>query len=790
MASIALDFRKGSRPGRKRFPRLPCALAAALLVSGSVLTSAADDRTQALDYLGRGADAYRMGDLAQATRHWSEAIRFCRIAGDTALEAEALARRGEALELLGQLRDAASDLKRAMADAEKVGDAAQLASTAGALGNVYFQEKDLDGARSMLTRSLDLARSKGLQSIIAATSNNLGNLKAATGDSAGARSAYDESIDAARRVGDGQLLVTALTNKARLELRSGDHKEGIATLRQALDRALSLAPSREKVYALLSIGSLAKPPSNPPHGLSEADKASLQVIGYEALQQATRIAEDRGDSRAASLGWGYLAELYEAAGRKDEARRLSERAILLAQKSDAPDLLYRWEWLEGRLAKAAGDRDGAITDYRSAVTALESVRRDIPVEYVDGRSSYRETVGPLYFELADLLLQKSASAGSDPKTVAAILVEARNTVETLKTAEIRDYFKDQCLSAVQEKATTLERTAGASKHTAALYPIILSDRVELLVSFADGLRQFTSRVDEKTLNDTAHRLRLSLETLGKRDYVEPGKRLYDWLIRPLEPELAAHGIDTLVVIPDGVLRTLPFSTLYDGKEFLISKYALATAPGLTLIDPRPIAPQPEHALLAGLSKPVQGYAPLRFVGDELTSLNKMYGGRVLQDEAFRLGAVEQDLKTVPYSIVHIASHGEFDSDPTKTYVLTYDGKLTLDALEGAVKYSEFREQPLELLTLSACRTAAGDDRAALGLAGVAIKAGARSAVASLWFVSDEASAKLIELFYEKLHGGQISKAKAMQEAQLELMKDLRFRHPGYWSPFLVIGNWL
>jgi CHAT domain-containing protein len=374
--------------------------------------------------------------------------------------------------------------------------------------------------------------------------------------------------------------------------------------------------------------------------------------------------------------------------------------------------------------------------------------------------------------------------------VKPILIEARDTVETLKSAEVRDYFKEQCLAAPEAKRTAVERAAGQSSRTAVLYPIILPDRIELLLSFADGPQQFTSHVDAKTLNDTVHSLRPAVETLGKRDYFGPAERLYDWLIRPIDAALAERHIDTLVVIPDGALRTIPFATLYDGKEFLVAKYALATSPGLTLMDPEPIERQANaRVLLAGLSKPVQGFAALDSVPGELSSIGKLYGGTVLENEDFRLSTVEQDLKTVPYSVVHIASHGEFDSDPQNTYILTYDGKLTLDNLEDALKYSQFREQPLELLTLSACRTAAGDDKSALGLAGVAIKAGARSAVASLWFVSDEASTHLIELFYAKLSAG-LSKAKAMQQAQLEMIGDRRFRHPGYWSPFLVIGNWL
>ena len=187
---------------------------------------------------------------------------------------------------------------------------------------------------------------------------------------------------------------------------------------------------------------------------------------------------------------------------------------------------------------------------------------------------------------------------------------------------------------------------------------------------------------------------------------------------------------------------------------------------------------------------MQGYPALPNVAREIKTVGQIEDGVVLANEAFRQAEVQQMLRSAPYSIVHIASHGEFDSDPARTFLLTYDGKMTLDELERSVKYSEFRDEPLELLTLSACRTAAGDDRAALGLAGVAIKAGARSALASLWFISDQASPDLVIDFYERLKQPGMTKAKALQQAQVALMSDRRFRHPAYWSAFMIIGNWL
>ena len=145
---------------------------------------------------------------------------------------------------------------------------------------------------------------------------------------------------------------------------------------------------------------------------------------------------------------------------------------------------------------------------------------------------------------------------------------------------------------------------------------------------------------------------------------------------------------------------------------------------------------------------------------------------------------------MPYSVVHVASHAEFNRDVTNTFLLTYDGKLSLNQMESLFKPRQFRGDPVELLTLSACETAAGDERAALGLAGIALKAGARSALGTLWHVNDEASPILITEFYRQLQSGQTTKAKALQAAQQKLLSDVRYQHPFYWSPYLMIGNWL
>jgi CHAT domain-containing protein len=232
------------------------------------------------------------------------------------------------------------------------------------------------------------------------------------------------------------------------------------------------------------------------------------------------------------------------------------------------------------------------------------------------------------------------------------------------------------------------------------------------------------------------------------------------------------------------------AALHDGTQFLISRYAVATTPGLTLTDPHPLVREHLHVLAAGLTQSVRGFPALPYVSQELRGIQSLFGGTVLLDRAFHLSSMETALQRGRFDVVHIASHGEFASDVEHSFILTFDTNLTLEHLEQLVRRLQFRDEPLELLTLSACETAVGDERAALGLAGVAIKAGARSALATLWRVHDEATALLVTEFYRQLQDPSVSRAVALQRAQLHLLQDPRYQHPFFWSPFLLLNSWL
>jgi Uncharacterized protein conserved in bacteria len=722
------------------------------------------------------------GDFEHAVTAWLKASELYAAQGNTRKQVRALIGLAQAYRALGLRAQSLEVLQRALPLAQASSDRSLKASVMGSLGDAYFSLGMTEQARTSLESSLILAREIGDLEVLSVSLNNLANVLASQGKYQEAQLRYSESAELAAKAKNSILAAQAATNRARTAVQQNEWKDAREWLAGALRATQSLNDSHDKVYGLISIGELYRTIGRQ---FPEAP-ADSSLKAYETLKEAARIAEALGDARASSYAWGYLGSLYEDRGRYEEALQLTQRAEFSAQLANAPESLYRWQWQAGRLLKARGDIEDAIEAYRRAIYNLQSLRHDLSLVERKGSASFRRAFAPIYFELADLLLQRPASL-TNPQQIERYLSEARDTVELLKAAELEDYFQDDCVTELKARVARLDRL---EPQTAAIYPILLADRTELLLTLPGGIKQFTVPVRADVLTAKVREFRKMLEKRTTHQYLPHARTLYEWLIRPLETELEAHAISTLVFVPDGPLRTIPMAALHDGRQFLINKYAFATTPGLTLTDPHPFIRENIEVLLSGLSVSVQGFPSLPYVAGELDTIRSLYAGKVLKDRAFQMGNVEQALTNTPYSVVHIASHGQFKSDPRQTFILTFEDKLSMDALEQVMGLGQFRDKPVELLTLSACQTAAGDDRAALGLAGIAVKAGARSALATLWFVNDRASSLLVAEFYRAFQDPVVSKAQALQRAQLTMLKDRRYRHPGYWSPFLLIGNWL
>jgi CHAT domain-containing protein/Tfp pilus assembly protein PilF len=729
-----------------------------------------------------GAQYFQKGAFSEALSHWKQAVDLYKSAGNKPGQVEALTLSAQASMELGQSKQALQSLELALALAHTSGDPLVEASALGQLGRAYLTLGQLTEASEYLRHASDLARKQDSPHLAATTLNDLGVLLALKQQDKEALETFDESVRLAHKAKLPLLASTARTNAARALLRLGQPANSRVSLDAAFDNLKDLPPSRHKSLGLVGIA-LAYQRLTPQ--LPQAhDPLVLRTAGV--LQEAATLAEQQRDKRTLSYALGYLGHLYETEFRMDEALQFTRRALFAAQAVDAPESLYRWQWQLGRQLAATGQLDQAIASYRQATVTLQPIRVELAHASSEGHVADQDTVKPLFFELADLLLQR-ASLTEDANTVEGYLLSARDAIEAYKTAELRDYFKDDCVDAVRSRLTTFDRL---SSDTAVIYPIMFSSRLELLMSLPSGLKRISVPVTAERLTQEIREFRRLVEKRTTREYVPHAQQLYDWLIRPLETDLSRLNITTLVFVPDNALRTIPLAALHDGSSFLINKFALAMTPGLTLTDPRPLNRDKLRFLTAGLTKSVQGFPPLPYVADEVESIQRLYKSDQIMDNDFQASRLERELREGRYGGLHIATHGRFSTEVNNSFLLTFDGKLTMQTLDQLVGLFRFRQEPLELLTLSACQTGVGDDRAALGLAGVALKAGARSALATLWFINDEASATLISEFYRQLRNPALSKAVALQRAQLKLLSDRIYEHPAYWSPFLLLNNWL
>lgn len=676
------------------------------------------------------------------------ALADARLAQGQVLEAERILRVAESLSSTAQSR---------------AGTALRLGNALTAGGRVVLAKEQLDAAAA---QSTELAREERVRLLEAR-----GNLAVRSGDLLSAERQFEQALNEAR---SGQL--ASLQARERINLiRARLDRKSIGRLELDLEQlhaqVLQLPRGEDTAMLLLAAADL--------HRTAVRDYRSPTVLRANAFNQLSRAIEYAQSDATRGYAYGFLGALYEDEGRWNEALQLTEQAIFLAQSARAQDQLYRWEWQAARLQRQRGQLDRSQQLMDRALAEVSGVRSDV---LLSSRRAYTTLIEPLFLDYADINLQQAARLPQGSEEQQSLLRDVRNQLESLKQAEIQDYFENQC--AVNPR--TVRRSFDVER-AAVIYPILLKSRIEVLIETGGTLRRFSAPVPGGEAAQTTRRLRLALEQVDSgAAYLSAAQSLYRWLLRDAEPWLLESKVDTLVFIPSGALRTVPLGALHDGQRFLIERYSVATTPAISLVDALD-AVQVKRMMVGGLTQSVQGFAQLPSVAQELRTVSTLFPAEPLQDERFSLATVESQLSNQEYSAAHLATHGEFSSDHRQSFILTYDSRLTMDELRRTLGK---RPSSLDLLVLSACRTAAGDDRAALGLAGVAVQAGAKSALASLWYIDDQATAQLMSSFYQGLKSGGYTKAQALRQAQLALLSSEQYRHPSYWAPYLLIGNWL
>jgi CHAT domain-containing protein len=708
-----------------------------------------------------------LGQTEQAIDTYQRAANLYKQVGDQTGLVRSLINQSQALQGLGLYHRALKILNSVNDELNAQPDSIVKAAGLRSLGNTLLIVGDIEQAEKILQQSLEIAQKLNAKQGIAETLLSLGNAARARQNIPAALTYYEQ----AETTPSSNTQLQARLNRFSLLLE----EKQLSTAQKLLpiiQNNLANPPSRTSVYARINLAQTL---------LKFGNELSINAPDIaQILVKAVQEAKSLQDLRAESFALGNLGTLYEKNQQVIQAQDLTQQALLLAQQIKAVDISYRWQWQLGRLLKTQKNLPGAIAAYQEAFSTLQSLRSDLVAVNPEVQFSFRDSVEPVYRQYVDVLLQVPGEKN---------LVQARNTIEALQLAELDNFFRDACLNVQRVDIDRVD-----DPNAAVVYPIILEDRIELILSLpGKPLRHYTTPKSQTEINPILVDLPTLLQSPGKPDpdLLLYSQKLYDWLIRPAETDLKNSNIKTLVFVLDSSLRNIPMAILHDGNQYLVEQYSIALTPGMQLVKPQPLTRKGITALAAGVSETRENLPPLPHVEAELQLIRSEVSSEELLNQSFTSTAIQSEIKLSSFPIVHIATHGNFSSQADETYILAWDRRIKVKELDDVLQTGQLtRREPLELLVLSACETAQGDNRAALGLAGIAVRAGARSTLATLWQVSDQSTALLIGQFYKELVDGKVSKAEALRRAQLSILKDNSYQVPYYWAPFVLVGNWL
>ncbi|YAF99529.1 MAG: CHAT domain-containing protein (plasmid) [Nodularia sp. CChRGM 3473] len=555
----------------------------------------------------------------------------------------------------------------------------------------------------------------------------------------------------------------------------------LASITQQIQPAVTLVLQNSSTFSQLSASQSVYAKLNFANSLNQISDKQLYSIAVEYAESALQTAQSTNNQRLKSESLGTLGKL------KLE-QSYFEEALSQAQSIRAWDLAYQWQQELGYLYQKQGKTKAALKAYGAAIESITQVRDNLLSTNADLQFSFYEKVEPVYRDYMRLLL-----ASPQPN-----LKQVLQTNERLQTAELENFLQCGKLDIIP-----LNEVKNLPSSPPVIHIIDLGDSIEVLAQSTDASLHRHS-VDSKLIREHVDNLLDILQStrLNSSDANLINSRsqaLYNLLIAPIKTtHLPSSG--TLVFILDTSFQSLPMGLLYDGKDYLFQHYSIAETLGSKVRQPKFLSKNQLRALIAGLSQVSPSFndanSPLGIkalpgVEVEVENIQKQTtSSKVLLNDQFTSQRLEQQLSTTDYPIIHLSTHAQFSSDVQRTIFFTWDKLVTVLEFNSLLKHkTQTSENTIELLVLSACETAKGNKRSALGIAGVAAQAGARSTVATLWKVDAGSTALLMEEFYKNLNNA-IPKAEALRLAQMSLFSNPQYQHPYFWAGFVLVGGWL
>ncbi|WP_317111052.1 CHAT domain-containing protein [Chroococcidiopsis sp. SAG 2025] len=739
------------------------------------LASTTDEWDKAKIYDRLGALCYRVNRHGEAISWWDKSAAIYRRSQNSRSQqhfAKTALDQAQAYLAIGQYERAIARARQATRDELKLPP--QVAAIAwGTLANAYARSGDLNAALANYDKSYALTSKHHNREYTATiVSNQVGVLL----DRAARLEERARLAEAEGEEESAALLARAdkdrqnAANKVALALALTQNSKGLVAAK-ALLNAIQVEPRS----SLERFGQVKEILQNLPDSRTKAAAwIDLAQFGsgeqqLDALFRALAVAKNPGDRRTESLAAGEIGSFYERQKNFARAMKFTQQAQFAAQAASALDSLYRWQWQAGRLYAATGNEPEAIAAYRQAVNSLSGIRGKLITAERVRQFTFREQVEPVYRQLLALLLKEGKNQD---------LQSALTVAKLLKIGQLQNFFGDECL----ELAATESAVAPKPALDTVTITSVLADRPYTILQFPDGrLNSYAIELSVADLTAKVQQWRGLLETVATQEYFPVAREMYDLLIRPLEKDLDTVKPAKLVFVNDGALRTIPMSALHDGKRFLVEKYPIAYSLGLQPVRDEHL--ERGEALIFGLSEAVPPLPALPYVVPETQFLQQMLDGKNFLNRDFNANTLAaQVAREQQHLILHLATHGAFSNAAGNSFIQAHDRRLYLPQFENILRTAR---QPLELLTFSACETAAGDDRAVLGLAGLAARNGVKNVVATLWSVNDADIVPAIKNFYRAFKT-DIPVEEALRQAQLESIHNRV--HPATWSALIPVKS--
>jgi CHAT domain-containing protein/lipopolysaccharide biosynthesis regulator YciM len=808
------------------------------------------DRKKEEDFLSHLGNAYfSIGNYSKAIEFHQRALVIYQTLKNKSEEGNTFNNLGDAYRAIGDYSKAIELYQNSLIITQGLKDKLGQANALGSLGNTHQSIGNYAKAIEFVLKSLAITREMKNRRGEGISLGSLGRIYYSLGNYSKAIELHQQYLAIAQELKDKLNEKNALGNLGTAYFSLGDYSKAIQFHQKALEIAREIGNKSSEGDTLGELGNIYKDLRDYPRAI-------------KFYQQALTIARVVGDQVSEGLSLANLGNIHHELGNYPKAIDLYQQALIKMRKigsrdSEALALNNLADSLKNSRKPAL-----AIIFYKQAVNVSESIRKDLHSLPIEQQTIYTENVASSYRSLADLLFKENR------------IVEALQILDLLKVQELQDFLKDikgnerakkgiemlpeeqQILARGPSNNTSLNaylessvvtqliqqsqktaalqnlklssyndlkiRLQGISVRSALLYPLILPDRLELVLFTPNAPpTQYTVKVSEKELSQAILSFRQTLQRPTDPGILSSAQQLHTWLLKPLEADLKKANIQTIIYAPDGQLRYIPLAALHDGQKWAIENYQInyVTAFGLTSLKPQSAqAPR----ILAGAYNNAQvtsvtvnqkqfQFGPIPSAVPEIKSLAaKFPQTTLLLDKDFNRKAISPD-RMNQYGIVHLATHGKLvDGSPEDSFVLLNNGEyVTLREIK------DWKLPNVVLVVLSACQTALGEKLGSgieiIGLGYQLQVAQARASIASLWEVSDDGTNSLMSLFYEQLQKGTRSSTQALAEAQRTMIQKAKiadgsdrrgsikvvqspdkrqppFSHPYYWAPFILIGN--